>query len=599
MDLQPLGTVAFTITAGIFALILGSRTRFPSIIFLLFFGIFLGPHFANVVQPAIFREEFPDYISMLVALILFEGGASLKFSQFHDISKTLRRLLSGGLAVTLLLVSLAAHLIAGFTLEKAVLFGAIMVVSGPTVVLPILQRIRAKQNLHNILKWEAILIDPLGVVTAVVLFELLLSGHFDVWHGLASFAAKILAGSVLGLFAGWLMYVGLTKKWLLRFEGEELGGLFVLACNLLFYALAEWWLPESGLVVATVAGIYLGNKKFALQDQIFHFKKQLTLLALSALFILLSSNVPVGQIQSIWGQGTALLLILIFVVRPAAVFLSTWGDTSLSVREKWFLSLIAPRGIVSASLASLFAIAFEEKALSSGTFLPLAFYVISGSILFYALFAGVIARALGVHEAEGKTTVIIGANRLGLIYGEELRKRGMPVVFIDTNPYLCFAAREKKFEAYTGSAFDREFLESLDLKGICRAAALTPNNEANVLICQSFSRYLGKNKVFRLWDKTDTWENVTSASYDESRGRPLIAASCCHLPQIWAWLDSETTAVKAEKIDKEITVDAKCLSAWQDSFPLFAVSGGKISFLLPKAVVPKDSEILFIRKTPE
>lgn len=595
MHYQALSTVTFTIAAGIFALILGNKTRLPSILFLLLFGIFLGPHFANIVQPSIFRAEFPQYISILVSLILFEGGASLKFSQFHDISGTLRRLLTFGMILTLILVSAAAHFIVKFSWTKSILFGAIMIVTGPTVVLPILQRLRVKEKLHNILKWEAILIDPLGVVAAVVLFEFLLSKH-SVWQGMASFTARIALGSALGLFAGWFMYLGLTRKSLLRLEGEELGGLFVLACNLLFYALAERILPESGLVVATVAGIFLGNKKFALQEQILHFKKQLTLLALSGLFILLSSNVPIGKIKSVWVEGSWLLLFLVLVARPLSVFLSTLGDKQLNFREKAFLSFLAPRGIVSASLASLFAIAFEERALSrGGIFLPLAFYVITGSIIFYALLGGIIARLLKVLEEDDKTVVLVGANPVGFLFGGELKKRGYPVKFIDTNPYCGFEARSKNFEAFTGSGFDHEFLEALDLKGVHTMLALTPNHEVNVLTCQCFSRYLGRDRIYRLWDKSDQWENLTSDSYDDSRGKPIWVPQEASTSGLWEVIRSGKFEISSRKLESATRVLPENLKTWGDIFPLFGVLQNKLYFLTPKTVLPEGAEIVGLK----
>lgn len=600
MAIQPLGTLVFTIVAGIFALILGSKTRFPSILFLLIFGVLLGPHFFNVVEPDLFLARFPEYISILVALILFEGGASLKFSQFHDISRTLRRLLTLGVLVTLVLASLAIFAVTNLGWVKSILFGSIMIVTGPTVVLPILQRIRAKENLHNILKWEAILIDPIGVVTAIVLFEFLLADHANVMHGLMGFGGRLVIGSVVGLVAGWIMFKALTKRWLLRLEGEEFGGLFVLACTLLFYALAEWILPEAGLVAATVAGIYLGNQKFALQDQVFHFKQQITSIALSGLFILLSANVPVEKLQSIWIEGTVLLAILIFLVRPAAVFISAWGDTKMSVRDKLFLSFLAPRGIVSASLASIFALAFEEKALGSqGVFLPLAFYVISGSIVFYAVFAGLLVKLLKVGEEKGRTILIVGANRLGLIYGQQLRECGMPVTFIDTNPRFCADARNERFEAFNGSGFDREFLESLDLKGIHRMVALTPNHEVNVLSCQAISRYLSKGQVFRLWDKSDVWENVVAPSYDDSRGRPLFTASSHNLTELWQWLESSSVSVQSVKLKETSVITPETFNPWQDSMPLFVFSEGKVIFPTPKTSLPKGGMLYFLTHASE
>ena len=195
---QPLTTFIFTIAFGILSLALGKKLHTPAILFFLFFGVFFGPEFANLIRPDVFQENFPDYIALLVALILFEGASSLKVSQFQSLSKVLRNLLTVGVFFTLTLAALAAHGIAGLPWKQAILFGAILVVTGPTVVIPVLQRIRIKEQLHNILKWESILIDPLGVIIAVVFFEILISADVGPLKGAALFAARAGVGALLG-----------------------------------------------------------------------------------------------------------------------------------------------------------------------------------------------------------------------------------------------------------------------------------------------------------------------------------------------------------------------------------------------------------------
>ncbi|MBP9865240.1 MAG: sodium:proton antiporter, partial [Candidatus Omnitrophica bacterium] len=388
---QPLLTIIGTIAAGIFSLILANKARLPSILFFLTSGILLGPSFANLIQPGVFSTNFPQYISILVALILFEGGMSLKTSQLKEISRPLRGLLTLGVMVTIVLISVFTHFLTQMSWSKSILFGAVMVVTGPTVVIPILHRVRVKENLHNILKWESILIDSIGVILAVVLFEILVSHGGGLGEALLMFIGRFCLGGFLGLLCGFLMVTALRDKKLLLLEGDELGGLFVLSMVLLFFGLSEMILPESGLVSATVAGLYFGNQKFPQKEEISRFKQQITLFALSGLFILLSANVPVGKIKTVYFEGSLLLCFMIFVVRPISVFLSTQGDSRLQFKDKFFLSFMAPRGIVSASLASLFAIQFEERALTGrGVFLPLAFFVITGSIVFYAFLPSVL-----------------------------------------------------------------------------------------------------------------------------------------------------------------------------------------------------------------
>lgn len=592
-DHQPLLTILVTVIAGVFSLILASKARLPSILYFLGCGIFLGPQFLNIIQPSVFRSNFPQYISISVALILFEGGMSLKIPQLKEISRALKGLLTLGVVTTLILVAVCTNALTDLSWKRSILFGAVMIVTGPTVVIPILQRIRIKEYLHNILKWEAILIDPLGVIIAVVLFELLVSHGVGVVQGMTFFVARFIVGTLLGLLCGWVMVTGLTKKNLLQFEGEELGGLFVLATVLLFYGASELILPESGLVAATVAGFYFGNKKFALKDKIVHFKEQITLFALSGLFILLSANVPVRKIQSVYFEGIILLALMIFVIRPLAVFISTYKDEKLSIRDKVFLSFMAPRGIVSASLASLFALQFEERALSGrGVFLPLAFSVIVGSILFYALFSGVIAKLLQVREEKGRGIAIVGANALGLLLAEELRKLNFPIKIIDMSPVLCQRARGLGFEAFCGSGFDKEFLEDIDLKGIVKLIAVTPNHAVNLLCCQAFSSYLSKKNVFRLWDMKESWESVAAVSFDESRGKPLwLRLGAGAQDKLQDWIEDKCYALRTEKKTQALKLTPEVYKEFKDTVPLFAVVGQELFLLYPGANLPAGSEI--------
>lgn len=593
---QPLSTLIFTVSAGILSLVLGKKLKLPSILFLLVFGVLLGPGFANYVNPIIFRHNFSHYISLMVALILFEGAASLKIRQFKEISSAVQNLLTIGVLCTLIMVPILAHFVAKMSWTKSILFGAIMIVTGPAVVIPILKRISVREKLHNALKWEGILIDPLGVITAVVLFEFFVSGHATILQTVVAFFGRLCLGGVLGLVGGFMMYVGLTHKWLLRFEGEELGGLFLLATNILFYGISEWILPESGLVTVTVAGLFIGNKKFPFKDDIFHFKEQVTQFALAVLFVLIASNIPILSIKNIVFEGSMLLILMIILVRPASVFLSLGFDKSFSFKEKLFMGLFAPRGIVSAVLASLFAIQFEEKGLTGqGVFLPLAFHVIIGTIIFYSVTAGIIAKILGVKENKKNGVVIVGASALGRLYASELVKRGIKVAFIDNNYFKTFETKDKtEVPIYHGSAFDKDFIDSLDLKGMGYMIALTTNHEVNVLSCQLFSKFLTRKNVFRLWDKSDGWDTVVAPHFDASMGNPMVYSSRRPGLDIWELIEIGSYSVRTKKLNQGFRVKMENLEIENISFPLFAIKNGDPIFLYPNREIPKESEIIYL-----
>lgn len=583
--LQPLITIITTVSTGIFCIILAERIKLPSIIFLLAAGICLGPFGANLVQPHVFNTELPQYISLLVALILFEGGTSLKFKQFKEISGPLRQLLSLGMIITLILASMGAHWILGLPWLKALLFGSILIVTGPTVVQPILHRIRVKEKVHNILKWESILIDPIGVVIAIVLSEILLIGNIGPMEGLGLLAARIIIGLGLGFIAGQTMRLFLSNPALLRFESEELSGIFILGVNLLFFGLSEYILSESGMVTVTVAGIILGNMKLANIETILRFKKQLTLIALSVIFILLSAQIPLIRIFGIMPEGTYFLLFLIFIVRPVSVLISTFKEKSLSIKEKLFLCFFAPRGIVSAVLASLLTILFEENGLvGRGVFLPLAFYVIVGSIIFYAVTGRLTARLLDLVEEKGKSILIIGANPNLIGLARKLRDCGFPPIFIDTNPDLCQSMSSQGFKTFHGNGTDKNFLESLDLKGVRQMIAATPNHEANILACQLMNGYIGNKLIFRIWGKEDSWSK-TNPSHLEIWGRPVL------LPQTESRNDHQLPLKKS--ISESVVITKEYYESLKIK-PVFAIYQNEPLFITPSATIPAGSEFHYL-----
>lgn len=595
MPEQPLATLISLFVAGIFGLILGSKLRLPSILFFLGFGIVLGPQFLHLIDPAVFQANFTQYVSIAVALILFEGGLSLKSSQFHEISGTLKGLLTGGMAVTFILTSLAAHYAGSLPWNQALLFGSIMIVTGPTVVIPILHRLRIRENVHNVLKWEAILIDPLGVIISVVLFEILQSHGSGPVEAILFFCGRFIIGISLGAIAGWVMFTGLTNHRFLKFEGEELGGLFVLSVTLLFYGIAEWMIPETGLVAATTAGIFFGNQNFALKEHVIHFSKQITLIALSALFILLSANFPLRDLAPVMTEGLLLLFFLIFVIRPASVWVSTFRDKKFQWRDKLFIGFMAPRGIVSASLATLFAIQLEEKALnSSGHFLPLAFFVIVGSILFYALCSTFFAGLMKVREESSSGILIIGANDEALRLGDFFVKHGAPVFFVDTNPYHCKAAEEKGFRAYLGSGFDKEFLDLLDLKGVARVIAMTANDEVNYLSCQACAFYIGKDNVYRSWNGKETWEDLASPKFDEVSGRPFLVPAEPGAGKVTVPAYDRLDIITVDNSSSGQRMTRETYAKYGNRIPLAVKDSKGVRLLTPYAVIPGGSELFFV-----
>jgi hypothetical protein len=367
---------------------------------------------------------------------------------------------------------------------------------------------------------------------------------------------------------------------------------------LLVYGISEVILKESGLVTVTVAGIYFGNKKVPFKKQIDHFKDQVVSFALGILFILLASNIPLWQFGGVFWEGSLLVLVMVLVVRPLAVWVSTWKEQGLSFREKMFLAFMAPRGIVSASLASLFAIEFEARALTGrGVFLPLAFFVIAGTVVFYVLFSGVAAFAMGVKEGKRRGLILVGANAFGLFLGEELRKRKISVRFIDSSMTHCLNARASGFGVYEGSGFDLDFLESLDIKGVGQMLALTSNHEVNVLCCQAFAHFLGRRNVYRLWDKTDGLEHVAAPTYDDAWGKPLIVGRAVPLDSFGSRYRPGTASFETKKMGQAVTLTEEIIQENLFENAIFAIFEEEIIFLTIGAKLPEGSDVFFLQGT--
>lgn len=592
MDIQPLATMVVTLTGGVSSLVLGSKTKLPSVLFFLTIGVLAGPQFLGMIRPDVFAEELPEYISLMVALILFEGAASLKSSQFKEISRSLRNLLTIGIIISLVGITLTARFTVQMNWTKALLFGGIMIVTGPTVVIPILQRNQIKPNIHNLLKWEAILIDPLGVVIAIVLFELLILEQVDFFLGVKLFIGRLVVGALIGIFCGWFMHQCLTRKRLMRLESDELGGLFVIAATLFFYSIAEWTFKESGLVASTAAGIYFGNQTFPHKNSIFHFKKQVTLLALSCLFIILAAGIPFFSLQRTFLEGNIILFFMIFIIRPAAVLISTYGDSSFTFRDRLFISFFAPRGIVSASLASLFVIAFEQHNLiGRGVFLPLAFHVISGSILFYSLASGIMAQWLRVSIISRPGVILIGVNALSLAAARAISGRGFPVQFIDSNRTAASRAGTEGFPVVHGSALDEQTISMLNVKNFAILLALTSNPELNLLCCQRYSGLIQGSSLYRL-GLTD--EDLSPRNSEDVQGQILYGlANLIQDPEFDRLLSKDGLTAETRVLDQEIELVDRSFSIKET--PLFSESTNGLKFLSPGEKIPQGAKVTYLR----
>ncbi|MFV8571919.1 cation:proton antiporter [Marinobacter sp. SBS5] len=472
------------------------RMRMPAILFLLAGGIIAGP-VLGFLQPAeVFGDILFPVISLAVAIILFEGSLTLRYEEIKDHGKMVRNLVPVGSIVTCTIGTLAARWILEVSWEVALLFGAISVVTGPTVIAPLLRAVRPTAKLSNILRWEGIIIDPVGALLAVLVFEGIVSwGQGNVFgHSLYIFGKTLVVGFIIGAVAGYLNGQALRKHWL----PEYLHNAGTLTFMLGVYAISNEMAHESGLLTVTVMGIWMANMKRVPIDSILEFKESLSVLLISALFIILAARVEFSAIVDLgWGL-VAVLACLMFIARPISIFLSGIG-TSLNMREKLYLSWIAPRGIVAAAVSALFAFQLERLGYEGAEALvPLVFMLIITTVTLQSLTARPMAKLLGVKEPPAHGFLILGANPIARLIAQSLKKHEIPVMLSDTNWENVRQSRMENLPVYFGNPASEHAATHMDLTGIGNLLILSPYKQMNSSATYHFMDWFGDNSVFGL-----------------------------------------------------------------------------------------------------
>lgn len=560
--------------AGVIALAVGAqwlawRLKLPSILLLLLFGFLAGPITGFLAPAALPNEVLFPFVSLAVAIILFEGGLSLKLSELPANATVVFRLITLGAAATWLVGTLAAHYVIGINWPIALLLGAILIVTGPTVVGPLLRQIRPVGRVGTILKWEGILIDPVGAITAVLVFEAILQGELNQATGIIALGVvqSLLVGLVLGVAGAALLTFLMRQYWV----PDNLQNPVTLMILVAVFALSNVLSPESGLMTATVMGVVMTNQRFVSIKHIIEFKETLQLLLIGILFILLSSRLDLASFARIGWQGLIFLAIMIAIARPFAVWVSTWRS-GLSAREKGFLSWMAPRGIVAAAVASLFAFELAEFGQPDAELLlPMTFLIIVGTVLFYSLTARFVAQRLELAEKDAQGVLIVGADPLGRSVAQALQEQGFRTVLIDTNRNHIVESQLSGLEAHYGSAIAEDVLEELEFTGIGRLLALTSNDEVNALASLHFPEVFSRTEVYQL-PITGNGDQRSSVPY-HLRGRYLFSPVATH-DHLSAMLESGYT-IKATRITDQFSFADYQDFYGPEALPLFMVNERK------------------------
>jgi NhaP-type Na+/H+ or K+/H+ antiporter len=498
--------LAAILALGIAAQWVAWRFRLPGIVLLLVFGVLLG-RWGPENTPGPGEDFFFAMVSLSVGIILFEGGLSLNFREIVGTRDVVIRLVTVGLVFTWLATAWLAHNVAGFSTTMSVLLGALLTVSGPTVVLPLLRHVQPVRRIGSLAKWEGIVNDPIGAVVAALVFEVILHhAPGEMTSGwLLGLAQTLFYSILLSAASGWFLLLVLRRYWVPDFLQNPV----ILSWVLLLFAVSNRLAPESGLVTVTLLGVILANQRSVPVRHIIEFKENLRVLLISTLFIVLASRLKIDAeaLQMLGWHSVWFVALLIVAIRPAAVLVATIGS-KLPWRERAFLAWIHPRGIVAAAVSSLFALRIarasddlataQQLLAETDRFVLVTFLVIVATVTVYGLTLAPLARWLGLSSENPQGILFAGASPAVREIALAVKEDGFPVLLVDTNPRNNAAARMAGLSVAFASIGSEYVQEEIDLGGIGRLLAMTPNDEVNTLAAMGFSERFGRAEVYQV-----------------------------------------------------------------------------------------------------
>ena len=577
-----LSAVVFT---GIICQWVAWRVKLPAILFLLLAGVMAGPAFGLLNSDALFGDLLFPFISLSVAIILFEGSLTLQYHQIVKLKRVVQSLISVGVLITWLITATVTRFALNFPWGLALLFGAITVVTGPTVIIPMLRTIRPKASVANILRWEGIVIDPIGATLAVLVYEFILAGSDGdaVGHTIMAFGLLVGLGLSLGSITGYLYGLILRNHWI----PEYLHNVATLGVVFMVFALSNHLQHESGLLTVTVMGIWLANMKEVPVEEILDFKESLSILLITVLFIVLAARLDVHMLMTLGWPAIFVFLAIQFLTRPLSVMVASLGS-SLTWPERHLLAWIAPRGIVAAAISALFAIKLETAGFAqAGMLVPLTFVVIIGTVIFQSATAGPIATWLGVSETEPKGILVIGANHIALAIATQLNGEGFKCLLVDSSWNKISNARMEGLDTYFGEPVSEHAERNLDLIGIGKMIALSSRGSLNTLACMHYRMELGYTSVFALQgnengDVTDTSKTSSSRCGCLLFGSKITYSSLDGLFSK-GWVLSKTGLTETFRYDDYLQRYSSGI------VPMFAITPkGKLQvFTTDKAILPQ------------
>lgn len=578
--------LAGIIILGILAQWVAWKFKIPAILPLILIGLFVGP-FSTMfsvdgnkwIEPVwngthgLFPgESLFNFVSLAIALILFEGGLTLKKDEIRSVGPVIYKLITIGALTTMITAGIAAHYIIGLNWPLSFLFSALIIVTGPTVITPILRNLPLKKDISTILKWEGILIDPIGALVAVIVFEFIILGGD---HGteytketLAEFGKIIIIGFSIGFTSAYVFSTALKQRWIPHY----LLNVVSLALVLTVFVLSDLFAHESGLLAVVIMGMVLGNMKISALKDVLYFKETISILLISILFILLSANINLSDLELIYNWNSLILFgFVVLIVRPLGVFLSS-RKSSLSSNEKIFISWVGPRGIVAAGIASLFGLKLTMQGVTNANYItPLVFMIVLGTVLLNATTARIVAKLTRVILKKSEGILIVGASEPSRLIATYLKNNNRRVVLIDSNRNNISEAKQEGLEAIECDIYGDEIFENIELNDMGFLLALTGSNTINEYALSKLKSSFGEEGAFRLisgeemrdpnnnpedglFSQTDDFINISEVVRDYPIINEVIIKSKEHYQKIMDAAKEEIKAIPVfvKDLDNEI-----------------------------------------------
>ena len=594
--------LAGIIIFGILAQWVAWKFKIPAILPLILIGLLVGPVAATFlsedgtkwIEPIWNGTKglFPgdglySFVSLAISIILFEGGLTLKRNEIKNLGPVITKLITLGAAITFFAAGLAAHFIFGLSWQISLLFSALIIVTGPTVITPILRNIPLKKEVSAVLKWEGILIDPIGALVAVLVFEFISVGGDSGFTktALIEFGKIILFGTTFGFTFAHALAFAINKKLIPHY----LLNVVSLSTVLLVYVESDIFAHESGLLAVVVMGMVLGNSQLKNIKELLYFKESLSVLLISILFILLAANINFKELMLLYTWKTAALFgAIVFLIRPLAVFLST-AKSKLKFNEKLFISWVGPRGIVAAGIASLFGGKLLKMGVPGSEYItPMVFMIVLGTVLLNATTARLFAKLVGVFLKSSDAIMFVGASNAAQLIASYLRDKGKRVILIDSNQHFIQQALDADLEALRVNVYDDDLADNIELNDVGYLLAISGSDAVNQHALQRFSTDFGEHGAYKL----ATSKELKNASASDREGFFTPNDDYINLSEAFRENPEILTAEIAD--EKEYETIFKLLSNEEKSIPLFIEKAKGIYLVaeFEKAKLPKENLVL-------